>query len=339
MDAGGVDTCWVADSSSELLAGATDRESLQPDDGKSGSRFERVHIDGEPHFVKSVSRPTDWIMRITGDDTHRTMQIWEAGIMAAAPPEIDHTVVGMAIDGEGPDAPLTILMRDVGPHLIPEGDTKVTDDDHLGFVDALAALSVTFWEWRDTIGLTPMADRIGFFAPDNIADEVTNPPDGTVPGPLRVADEGWRLLPERAPRLAEIAFAVHHDTAALADALAATPRTFLHGDWKMGNLGRYPEGRTILLDWAYPGQGPPCYDLAWYLALNRARLPSSKAATIEAFRRSLARRGVDTEPWFDRQMGLCCLAIMATFAWEKAVGDADELAWWERAALAGGALL
>jgi hypothetical protein len=26
---------------------------------------------------------------------------------------------------------------------------------------------------------------------------------------------------------------------------------------------------------------------------------------------------------------------MATFAWEKAVGDEDELAWWATAALAG----
>ena len=30
-----------------------------------------------------------------------------------------------------------------------------------------------------------------------------------------------------------------------------------------------------------------------------------------------------------------CVGIMATFAWEKAVGDEDELAWWATAALAG----
>ena len=36
---------------------------------------------------------------------------------------------------------------------------------------------------------------------------------------------------------------------------------------------RRADGRTVLLDWAYPGEGPVCHELAWYLALNRARLP------------------------------------------------------------------
>ena len=56
---------------------------------------------------------------------------------------------------------------------------------------------------------------------------------------------------------------------------AQTPLTFLHGDWKLGNLGVAP-GRTVLLDWTYPGIGPIAHDLAWYLSLNRARLPESK---------------------------------------------------------------
>ena len=55
----------------------------------------------------------------------------------------------------------------------------------------------------------------------------------------------------------------------------------------MGNLGTHPDGRTILLDWAYPGSGPACWDLCWYLALNQARLPESKEATIERFRAAL----------------------------------------------------
>ena len=44
----------------------------------------------------------------------------------------------------------------------------------------------------------------------------------------------------------------------------------------MGNLGRHPDGRTILLDWAFPGRAPPATDLAWYVALNVERLPQSK---------------------------------------------------------------
>jgi hypothetical protein len=122
-------------------------------------------------------------------------------------------------------------------------------------------------------------------------------------------------------------------------ALADTPSTLLQGDWKMGNLGHHPDGRTILLDWAYPGQGPACWDLCWYLALNRARLPISKEATIDGFRRALEDQGIATDGWWDAQLGLCLAGMMATFGWEKAVGDADELAWWEQAALAGAAHL
>jgi hypothetical protein len=227
-------------------------------------------------------------------------------------------------------------MRDVGAHIIPEGDAPVTPRQHLALLDGLAALSARFWGWSDDLGVCPMANRFRFFAPDNIVPELARAEAGEdLPGPIRVADEGWRALPARAPELADAVFAVHADPGPLVDALAGTPSTFLHGDWKMGNLGVHPDGRTILLDWAYPGAGPCCYDLGWYLALNRSRLPISKEETIAAFRDALEHHGIATDGWFDRQLALCMLGIMATMAWEKAVGDDDELRWWEQAALEG----
>jgi hypothetical protein len=39
---------------------------------------------------------------------------------------------------------------------------------------------------------------------------------------------------------------------------------------------------------------------------------------------------VATGSWWDAQLDLCLIAIMATFGWEKALGDAAELSWWER---------
>jgi hypothetical protein len=58
--------------------------------------------------------------------------------------------------------------------------------------------------------------------------------------------------------------------------------------------GTHPDGRTILLDWAFPGAGPACWDRCWYLALNRARLPEPKEAAISRFRAALEDRGIDT---------------------------------------------
>jgi Phosphotransferase enzyme family len=314
-------------SADELLARASSRTEVYPGDSRAGARFERVMIDGEPYFAKYLSPASDWIMRVTGDHVHRPYLVWQAGIMAAAPASIDHAVVAMAVSGTGDDAVLTMLMRDVGSRLVPEGDTPVPAGQHEGFIAHLADLGRAFWGWQDTIGLTTMDQRILFFAPENIAPELRAT---QVPGPIAAAEQGWRALPARSPALASLAARLHDRPDLVSGPLATTPATFLHGDWKMGNLGTHADGRTILLDWAYPGAGPACWDLCWYLALNQARLPESKEATIARFRAAIEARGIDTARWWDAQLDLCMIAIMATFGWEKALGDEAELAWWER---------
>jgi Phosphotransferase enzyme family len=321
----------IAASIDELVDGASSRVRVDPEDGKSGSTFELVTIDGERYFLKTLSARVDWIMRVTGDRDLRTFRLWEAGIMDATPPSIDHAVVGMAREGDDPEATLAVLMADIGPHLVPEGDDAVTMEVHRSFVDHLAELCATHWGWRDELGLTSIEDRLRFFAPDNIAAEasVDDPP-----GAIRAAVTGWQRLPGRDPLMWALASRIHERPSELADALRSSPQTFLHGDWKMGNLGRHPDGRTILLDWAYPGAGPACLDLGWYLALNAARIPETKEAAIDAFRERLRDHGIDdVDGWFDAQLDVSLLAIGAPmFGWEKALGSDDELAWWgERA--------
>ena len=116
----------VAPTVAALTAGATDREVVRPVDARSGSHFERVVIDGQRHFLKVLGYRTDWIMRMTGDRDQRTFRIWQAGLLHQFPVEIDHTVVAMARDGEGLDAEVGILMRDIGDRLIPPGDDPIT---------------------------------------------------------------------------------------------------------------------------------------------------------------------------------------------------------------------
>ena len=143
------------------------------------------------------------------------------------------------------------------------------------------------------------------------------------------------MLPGRAPRLHELLTSIHRDAGPLAEALRTTPLTFVAGDWKFGNVGRRPDGPTVLLDWAYPGEAPPTWDLTWYVALNRARLPESKESTIVRYRGRLEHHGVDTTGWWERQLGLSLLGMAAVIGWEKAVGDLAELQWWEGAAADG----
>jgi hypothetical protein len=314
-------------SARELLARASSRTRAEPSDARAGAVFERVTVGAESFFVKRLSASSDWIMRIAGDHVHRPYLIWRSGIMNQAPGLIDHTVVAMDLTGApGDDAVLTIVMRDVGESLVPPGDSTVPAAQHARFIVHMAALSSVFWGWEDQLGLTTMAQRMRFFAPDNIAAELDA---AVVPGPVAAAAAGWPALAERSPLLSAVARSVHDDPAILTSRLSGLPGTFLHGDWKMGNLGSHPDGRTVLLDWTLPGAGPACWDLCWYLALNRARLPEQKEAAIARFRAALESHGIATAAWWQEQLDLCLIGIMATFGWEKALGDAGELSWWE----------
>jgi hypothetical protein len=326
----------AAASVDELVAGAT-RRPFRAADGKSGSSLERVDIDGEPHVLKVMHVDDDWIARSLGDLACRQVSVWTSGLLDALPASIDHTVVGAARGFGRNGWGAALLMRDAGDHLVPEGDDTVPAGQHAAFVEHMAELSARFWGWTDTVGLTPPTIRWTFFGPGMLACERERGWTHEVPV---LAERGWRAFGERAPaRVREAVAAVRRDPSLLVDAVADTPWTFLQGDWKMGNLGSHPDGRTILLDWAYPGAGPACCDLGWYLATNRARLPEPKEDAIARFRRALEDRGVDTGGWWDRQLDLCLLGTVVQLGWEKALGDRAELGWWTDRAAEGASRL
>jgi hypothetical protein len=322
---------WVAGSIEELVRGASDRRPVRSSDAKSGATFETLTLDGIACFLKVLSADTDWIMRCTGNTSHWEFLVWRAGLYDQVPEVIDSAVLGMALDRTATGAPrLAMLMRDYSAYLVPSGDTRIPLRQHDHFLTHMAAMHAHNLGWRDDLGLSSLEQRFLFFAPSTIAPELKRE---TVPETLRVAERGWAELPSVDLALHDVVTWVHAHPKRLARLLAETPQTFVAGDWKLGNLGSRPDGATIVLDWAYPGEAPPCWELAWYLALNRARLPESKEETAARYRAALETAGCATGGWWPRQLDLCLIGIMATFAWEKAVGDADELAWWSRTTL------
>lgn len=317
----------------ELLARATSRRPMKTADSKSGATFERVVIDGERYVVKHLHVDDDWIMRATGDLRCRPLLVWQSGVLDRMPAVIDHgfEAVGWGRGRHGWGAAL--LLRDVGPWLVPEGDDPVPLDQHLAFLDHMAALHAAFWGWRDTVGLMPLAHRYTTFTRHTTDAERRLGSRDAVPA---LAAEGWSLLPAAAPRASAVVLELLARPWPLIDALASAPHTLVHGDWKMGNLGTHPDGRTILLDWATTGEGPVGSELCWYLSLNAARLPQSKEDAIAAYRRSLERHGVRTDGWWDRHLALALLGAMVQFGWEKALGGpGDELGWWADRAIEG----
>ena len=150
----------------EFVAGATDRRPVRSSDAKSGAEFELLTLDGRSCFLKVLDAESDWIMRVTGNTDHWEHKVWRAGIYHRFPRVIDHTIIAMALDTTGGSTRLGILMDDVSGSLVPPGDGVVTVETHDGFVRHMAQLHATFWGWRDTVGLCPMANRIRFFCPE-----------------------------------------------------------------------------------------------------------------------------------------------------------------------------
>ena len=322
-----------AGSVDELLLGVESREPLPNTVGKSGATLERVVIDGRMLVLKHLRRDEDWTMRAAGVLSGATSLAWSRGLFDRLPPCFAPVVVGVALTPHG----CAILMHDVQRWLVPAVDDAVPLAQHRDFLDAMAALHAAFWEVGPDAAIVPEMHRYLDLSPWTADAENWLGSDHLVP---RLIASGWPQLTAVAPRAAAVVLPLATDPGPLVEALAGTPRTFVHGNWKLDNLGTDDRGRTVLLDWELPGFGAPLSDLAWYLAINCRRLPESKEAAIEAYRQSLTGHGVDTHGWWDTQLELALLGALVQFGWEKALsGYDDELVWWERHALAGAARL
>jgi Ecdysteroid kinase-like family len=319
----------------DLLARAEHRRPWAPEDTKSGARFERLVVDGEELVLKHQDPRDDWLLRATGDAGLSYVRLWESGVLDRLPPVIDHAVVAAAHDGtEG-----LVLLRDVSPALLDTG-TRFSSELHARLLDHMATLHASMWGWHDDIGLTPLRRRYLMFSPAVAQAEAGR---GSVADVPEVMAQGWPLVGQHAPRLAEVVLPLLDDPTPLVSALQTVPHTLVHGDWKAANLGCHPDpdGRTVLLDFGEaPGEASPIADLSWYLALNTALLPESKDDAIRTYRESLEGHGVSTGDWWDTALTLELLGCMLQFGWEKALGGpGDELWWWEEQALRGSALL
>jgi hypothetical protein len=326
----------VLDSVGQLLADAQDRRPLVGN-GKSGALLERLTIDGTAYVVKHIDHASDWTMRASGFDGFAPVELWRRGILQDLPATVRQPIVGVALETDERGERAALLMEDVSPWLVPSTDDPIPQEQADSFLDAMASVHAEFWDSARPIDVVTVANRYLELSPSMGDAELARGSDDLVPQLVR---RGWPMLADVAPRAAAVVVPLAHDPTPLVDALATTPQTFVHGNWKLDNLGTDDTGRTVLFDWEIPGRAAALSDLAWYLSINCRRLPVSKEATIERYRQALEARGIDTAPWWDRQLALCLLGALVQFGWEKALGGYDdELAWWEEHAVRAEPLL
>jgi hypothetical protein len=239
------------------------------------------------------------------------------------PTSIDHTVVAAGrLDGSSP-WPAALLMHDVTDALVAE-DAAVPMATHDAFLGAMADLAVAFRHEQPRATYMPLFVNYVAFSPGEAARQEQQ---GTWGGPQPHIRPGWEQVRVDMPELYADVAPLLDDPGPLVAALQAMPTTFLHGDWKMGNLGHRSDGRVVLLDWDRPSVGPPLVDLGWYIAVNCDRLPESKDDALARYRDGLEARGWATDEWWHRQVTLALTGGFLQLGWSKA-GQPDELAWW-----------
>ncbi len=305
----------------ELLANATSREQWKTAESLSGSMLERIEIEGEPFVLKHMHVDDDWIQRSMGDLYTKPLEMWRSGLFDALPPSIDHTIVdvacGLGRNGWG----CAVLMRDVSSSMLPIDTIPI--DLQLQFLDHMAELHARFWGFEDTVGLLPVSNRYFLLSPLMASLEAEREAVDVVPS---IVPQGWATTFDSSAVVAKFVRPLLADPFPLVQAQASDPQCLVHSDWKAGNLGATPDGRTVLIDWALPGQASVTVDIADYLAVNCDLLPVSKEETIAQYREALERRGIATEAWFERSLDLSLLGLTVLMAWSK---QGDELAWWE----------
>jgi hypothetical protein len=229
----------------------------------SGATLERVELsDGRRFVLKHLPADGDWLTRASGRGD-RLQQLWVSGVLGHVGTVVDHAVVDI-FEEDGHDV---VVMRDMTEYLlaVPTPVARPTSRRLLAGLIALHDLGRVL----EPQPLCSVDARYQMFAPSLHAP--TDQP-GTHPARDLILT-GWTLFAEVAPpEVVDAVFAVHDGTVCLSERLRERPTTLLHGDAKLANLGRGPNG-LIAIDWGdLTGFGPPEVDAAWYALMNEPRL-------------------------------------------------------------------
>jgi hypothetical protein len=291
--------------------------------GFSGARFERVRLirsDGTQRalVLKRVRLSVDWTARLTGDTVGREAMIATDDRFADVWRVYRCPYLACAVEGEE----AALLMEDLSGGLLPDVREPLAARDERLLLGRLAQLHARFAGSPALAhpGLGTAARQLDLLSATVAEEEVRRHPEHPV---FSRADRGWRVARERlAPRALALLEAAPREFERWADGL---PRTLLHGDAKVANFARFPDGAVAAFDWSIPLAGPAPLELGYYLAMNARRLSRGRGAATRTYRAALERAlGARLTPALARRLGdLALVAGASLVLWSKALALAS----------------
>lgn len=198
-----------------------------------------------------------------------------------------------------------LLLEDLAPLVQGDQERSCTSEQALATARALGHHHAAWWDSREveaaewlpdtTVGLTRAARVAGAFA--------------------RALETAGPLL---TPRLREARRRLSEAYVPLLEAIARTPRTLTHGDFRLDNLFFSEEApvEVVAIDWQFACRTRGAYDLAYFLGLDleSATRAVVEGPCIETYLDALRTSGVLYErPEFERDYDISLLASLAVF--------------------------
>ncbi len=322
------------------LLGPVDRVEEAPfaTTGYSGSRHTRVTLvlragESRAFVLKRTSLAENWVARFSHDDVGREEAWLHVPRLVRVGEHFALPYLASARAGQRH----ALLMEDLTASLFPDVREPLGRDSEDALLGALAGMHAHYWD-RRALPLDLLATFESFL--DLLGPRRARDPDGLSLLPDPMAErlvEGWsdalRILP---PRVSE---ALARPAADIANALGPLPQTVVHGDAKVANFARMPDGRVAGLDWSLIGRAPAGADLGWYIAVNATRLARTREEVLDRYRRLLETRlghELPSDLW-ERMRTAAIVAGARMLLWSKAWAlrtggerERNEWAWWAR---------
>ncbi len=284
------------------LVEQAERHPLADSAGLSGATLERaVLADGRNVVVKHFDPAADIVMRITGDERGREVEMWESGIFERLPADVGHAVIGGWFDDDGLGV---LVMRDLGDAVL-SWQTMVTPDRCRAMLRSIASLHRGFLD-QPPDDLTPLDAVVGLFEPARIRPYAQEELVG-------YALRGWEVWADLiTDEVGERVLALAQDSSPLSRALQARPMTMIHGDLATVNMA-FDGDHLTLIDWGMATAAPGAVDIGRFLA-GCAHVLDVDPGTFVAMYREEAAEVYDEEA---TRLGL--LSGLVWLGWNKAL--------------------